>query len=421
MTSAELDRRVEDLPMFEPGAFGLTDRQVELTTLARQIGRHRFAERASDVDRSGRFPTENFLDLRHAGLLAICIPENMGGRGADFKTYMLVAAEVGRYCGATALTWNMHVCTCLWTGGLVDSLGLTRADRLEHERSREFHYRRIVAEGAVYSQPGSEANRSATGEVPFSTRASRVSGGWRINGRKIFASLAGSADYYGVLCCEGKRHATLRDTMYVAVPARAAGITITGEWDTLGMRGTDSRTLVFDDVFISTDEQLMSPGVYQQAASRWPHMFMTLTATYLGIAQAAYDFTVAYLRGEVPGAIGITRRKAPVKQLGVVKMRFRLEQTKALWYQAISEAGVDPSKDQRLRAYAAQYSVMENANELCQRAIRVCGGHSLFRSFPLERLYRDSRCGSSMLPWSAERCLELTGHDALYEPGERDE
>lgn len=64
---------------------------------------------------------------------------------------------------------------------------------------------------------------------------------------------------------------------------------------------------------------------------------------------------------------------------------------------------------------------MENANELSQLAIRVCGGHSLFRKFPLERLYRDSRCGALMLPWSVERCIELTGAEALYEPGEKDD
>ena len=420
MTLPKIDAISVDAPVFEPAAFGLTDRQVELTTLARDLGKCRFAARAAEYDRMASFPTENFQDLREAGLLGICVPEDMGGLGADFKTYMLVAAETGRYCGSTALAWNMHVCSSLWTGSLVDALHLTQEERLAHQRSRQYHYGRIVHEGAVYSQPGSEANRSATGEVLFSTKATRVEGGWLINGRKIFASLAGNADYYGVLCCEDKQNAQLRDTMYVAVPANAAGVSVSGEWDTLGMRGTDSRTLVFHNVFISADERLLPLGVFQQAAIRWPHMFMVQTATYMGIAQAAYDFTVAYLRGEVPG-VAVTRRGAPTKQLSVAEMRFRLEQTKALWYQAISEAGVDPSKDQRLRAYAAQYTVMENANELCRLAIRVCGGHSLSRSFPLERLYRDSRCGALMLPWSVERCLELTGYAALYEPGECDD
>ena len=119
MTVAELYTGTLDAPMFEPGAVGLTDRQVELTTLARQLGKRRFAHRASDLDRTASFPTENFQDLRDMGLLGICVPADLGGLGADFKTYMLVGAEIGRYCGATALTWNMHVCSSLWTGSLV--------------------------------------------------------------------------------------------------------------------------------------------------------------------------------------------------------------------------------------------------------------------------------------------------------------
>ncbi len=98
-----------------------------------------------------------------------------------------------------------------------------------------------------------------------------------------------------------------------------------------------------------------------------------------------------------------------------------LQQTKALWFQAVSEARADPSKEQVLRAYAAQYTVMENANELAQLAIRTCGGQSMLKTLPLERLYRDSRCGSLMLPWTAEICLDRIGREALYEQGETDD
>ncbi|MGI9504662.1 MAG: acyl-CoA dehydrogenase family protein, partial [Geminicoccaceae bacterium] len=87
---------------------------------------------------------------------------------------------------------------------------------------------------------------------------------------------------------------------------------------------------------------------------------------------------------------------------------------------AISEACYEPDKDARLRAYAAQYTIMENANELCRLAIRTCGGQSMLKSLPLERLYRDSRCGALMLPWTAEICLDRIGREALYEPGESD-
>ncbi|MCB1816178.1 MAG: acyl-CoA dehydrogenase, partial [Candidatus Competibacteraceae bacterium] len=141
----------------------------------------------------------------------------------------------------------------------------------------------------------------------------------------------------------------------------------------------------------------------------------------MGIAQAAYDFTVAYLRGEIPGMPPVKRRMYPTKQIAVAQMRITLEQTKALWFQAISEAGPNPDKDQVLRAYAAQYTVMEHANDIARLAIRTCGGQSMLKSLPLERLYRDSRCGALMLPWTAELCLDRIGREALYEPGESDE
>ena len=163
----------------------------------------------------------------------------------------------------------------------------------------------------------------------------------------------------------------------------------------------------------------MPPGVYFQAASRWPHMFLTLAPTYMGIAQAAYDFTIAYLRGELPG-VTVKRRMYPTKQIAGAEMFVRLLQTRALFEQAITEARIDPSKEERLRAYAAQYTIMENANELCRLAIRTCGGQAMLKSLPLERLYRDSRCGSLMLPWTAELCLDRLGRETLYEPGEKD-
>ncbi len=410
-----------DAPLFDSDEYELTGHERELTTRARELGRRVFAARAAQFDREARFPTENYRDLHEAGLLAICVPREHGGEGASFRAYMLAAAEIGRYCGATALTWNMHVCSTLWTGQLTDDLGLDAATQAAHAARRAQHYARIVNDGAVYSQSFSEGNAAAAGNAAFATTARRVAGGWRVNGTKIFASLAGNAHYYGILCTEtsGDDAPSRRQTAYLAVPADADGVAVTGSWDPLGMRGTVSRNLEFREVFVAEDEALMPAGHYYQAVTRWPHMFMTLTPSYVGIAQAAYDFTVRYLRGEWPGA-PLSRRDSAVKQLNVADMRLRLEQTKSLWFRAVTDARVDPSRDRVQRAYCAQFSAMENANELCQLAIRTCGGQSMLKSLPLERLYRDSRCGSLMLPWSADLCLERLGRDALYLPGERD-
>jgi alkylation response protein AidB-like acyl-CoA dehydrogenase len=408
-------------PIFDPVAFHLTAEQAALVASAQSLAAERFAPRAAQHDRDASFPTENYRDLHEAGLLAICIPRAYGGLGANYQTYALAAAEIARHCGATALTWNMHVCSTLWAGSLADDLDMDTATRAEHDRRRTIHFQRIATNGAIYAQPFSEGNASAIGAIPFGTAAKPVEGGWLLTGRKVFASLSGHADYYGVLCTElADGPASRRNTLYLAVPATAPGLRVAGDWDPLGMRGTVSRTLELADVFVEYDAALMPRGIYFQAASRWPHMFLTLSPTYLGLAQAAYDFTVSYLRGEVPGASVGKRRGSMVKQLAVAEMRIKLEQTKALWFQAVSEARVDPTPEQRLRAHAAQFATMETANDLARLAIRTCGGHSMLKSLPLERIYRDSRCGSLMAPWTAEICLERIGHGALYNEGESD-
>ena len=411
-------------PMFDPDAWALSDQERDLAAVAREIGQKKIAPRAAEYDRAAAFPIENYRDMYDAGLMGICIPKAHGGHGLSVRGYAIVAAEIGRYCGSTALTWNMHVCSCLWSGALTDDLDMAEADRHHHETNRAIHYRRILDEGAIYAQPFSEGGAAAAGTVAFGTTALRVDGGWIVNGEKIFASLAGSADYYGVLCSELQSpndRSSRGNTLYLAIPATSDGLTVAGDWDPLGMRGTVSRNLLFEDVFVPDGSELMPSGIYFKAASQWPHMFMTLTPAYMGQAQAAYDFTVKYLRGEMEGVPPVKRRMYPTKQIAVAQMRVMLEQTKSVWFQAISEARANPTKDQVMRAYAAQYTVMENANELAQLAIRTCGGQSMLKSLALERIYRDSRCGSLMLPWTAELCLDKLGHDCLYEPGETDE
>lgn len=399
----------------------LTPLQRELIDTAARLGREKFAPRAAEHDRDASFPFDNYADLREAGFLKICVPREYGGLGADFATYVMVAAEIGRHCGATALSYNMHVSSCLWSGLIADALEMTAEQRADHEANRRLHYANIVERGLVYSQPFSEGGAAAAGKAPFGTLARPVDGGYRVSGRKIFASLAGAADFYGVLCTLDHPAATQRDSLYLAVPAGAEGVEVVGDWDPLGMRGTVSRTLLLHEVFVPHSARLMPEGLYFQAAARFPHMFATLSPTYMGIAQAAYDFTVAYLRAEVPGMPPVKRRMYPTKQIAVAEMRVKLEQTRALFLQNARDATVDPDKDTRMRLYAAHYTIMENANDIARLAIRTCGGQSMLKSLPLERLYRDSRCGSLMLPWTAELCLDRLGRECLYEAGERDE
>jgi alkylation response protein AidB-like acyl-CoA dehydrogenase len=329
--------------------------------------------------------------------------------GASFKDYMYISAELARFCATTALTYNMHSQTVLWTGILADDLDMPPEVRERHERIRTGLYRWILEDGALMSQPLSEGiARGATAGV--ATIATPVPGGFKINGRKVFASLAGAADAYNFTCrVEGEE-----GLRFLSVHSDNPGVKIVGDWDTLGMRGTDSRTLLFEDAFVAADDELLPTGLFDQLAARWPHVYLTLTPTYIGLTRAVVDFVQGYLGSNPPPGIPARRDVAP-KQWAWAEIQIAYERSRSLWECAVAEAGLDPSPEQLRRAWAAAYTAMETAPEVAALAIRACGGGSLMRNLPLEQHYRDARCGSVMLPWSAEVCLELLGRFGLYE------
>jgi len=386
-----------------------TERSNELVEQVRALG-PTFTERAVRYDREAAFPYENFDDLRSIGFLGLCIPARYGGLGADFATYALVAEEIGRYCGSTALTFNMHSATCLLTGPIADDLDLP-ADQVELvERRRTTLYADVLDNGTIHSQPFSEglSGRATTG---IATTATPTDGGYLINGRKIFASLSESAGIHDVVCLvPGDDRVRL-----MGVPAGAAGLEIVGDWDPLGMRGTISKTLVFNDVFVPSENEWLPPGVFDLVATRWPFFYMTLSFAFLGLSRGVVDFTGSYLRGEVDGS---SRADNPQKQAVWADMNVRYEQAKALCYRVLAKARVDPDPDDVKLAWASMVAVMGTAPELASLGIRACGGRSILRPMPLERMYRDARCGATMLPWSEEVCLDRLGRYGIIDTDE---
>src|SRR3954468_17412880 len=171
-----------DAPIFAPAAFRLGDNEAALIDKARRVGARVLAPRAAQHDRDATFPIENFRDMHPEGLLGICVPREHGGSGASYRAYCLAAAELGRYCGATALSWNMHVCSTLWTGALADDLEMSTAERAEHNTRRPAHYRRIVENGAIYSQPFSEGGAAAAGAAALGTQDKPGGGGVLVGG-----------------------------------------------------------------------------------------------------------------------------------------------------------------------------------------------------------------------------------------------
>ncbi len=383
------------------------ERRQRLLDIVDEIG-PAFRERAPKYDREASFPFENFDDLYDAGFYGLCIPTRYGGLGASFNDYMHIGAAIGAYCPMTALTFNMHTQTVLWTGVAADDLDMSDEHRAAHEALRAELYRRIIEEKALQSQPLSEgiAQGATRG---FATTAERVDGGYKVNGRKIFASLSGAASDYNITCVETSED----EIMFLAISADDPGVEIVGDWDPLGMRGTVSRTLLFKDAFAADEAVLLPPGIYNQLAERWPYVYMTLTPAYMGLSKAVIDFVRDYMSSQAPPGV-TSRRDVPQKQQGWAELQIMYEKSRALFDKVVDEARVDPTPEMVARALAASFTTMETAPEIASLAIRTCGGLSMLKEFRLEQYYRDARCGSLMLPWSAEVCLHRLGRHGIF-------
>ena len=345
--TAQLDRHDGDAPIFASEAFRLSDAKAELIARARAFGRRVLAPRAEKHDREASFPIENYRDLHPEGLLGDLHPEG-GWRSRRRLPDLLPGRRRDRPLLRRHRAHLEHAC-------LLDAVVRRAGRRLDDglRRARRSTSRRRACTTSASSTTARSMRSHSRKAAPPQPAASRsaprrepVDGGWRRQRQEDFrVSLRRMPTI--TACSAPRRRGRIgrrRNTLYLAVPADANGISVIGDWDPLGMRGTVSRTLLFKDVFVPEEELLMPRGVYFQAATRWPHMFLTLSPTYMGLAQAAYDFTVRYLRGEMPGTPPVKRRMYPTKQIAVAQMQIKLEQTKALWFQAISEAA--PQSDQ---------------------------------------------------------------------------
>lgn len=394
-------------------------RQQELIRLARQLAVERFAPRAAQHDRDAVFPFADYDDMREAGLLALCVPESYGGLGASFETYCLVAEQIAQGNASTALTFNMHCLTMLMMGDIADAMPMSEPIRARHEALRTQKFRDVVTQGVFYGQPHSEPvelGQTDTGLTVggrrFGTTAHKVDGGYVLNGHKFFVSLAGAAPYYATPALLVGEGTWIERTLYLQVPKEAPGVTFQGEWDPLGMRATVSRDMVLQDVFVPDAAEILPPGLFGALYNAFPHLPLSFGATFLGVMQAAYDTTIAYLTGQIAGAPGL-QTEAAAKGYAVAEMLFALEATRALYYRAISEAQVQPTLPAVQRARAAHVTIQKSVVTLTQEAIRVCGGRAMLKRYPLERYARDARASALMRPWTQDIATQQAWEFAL--------
>jgi len=182
----------------------------------------------------------------------------------------------------------------------------------------------------------------------------------------------------------------------------------------MGMRGTVSRDMVLENVFVPDNAEVLPPGLFGAMYNAFPHLFLSFSATFLGIMQAAYDGALAYLTGRMPGASAL-HTEAAAKGPAIAEMLFTLEAACALYCRAILEAEVNAPPDAIQRTRAAHVTVQHAVVAVTQEAIRVCGGRAFLKRHPLKRY---ARAAALMRPWTQEIALQQAWQTALGLDGE---
>jgi hypothetical protein len=151
------------------------------------------------------------------------------------------------------------------------------AARERHEKLRAAKFREVIEAGAFYGQPHSEPVEQGETDTAlrmggrrFGTTARKVDGGYVVNGRKFFVSLAGCAPYFATPAIRVGDEPWIERTLYLQVPKGAPGVSFPGDWDPMGMRGTVSRDMLLQDVFVPDDGEVLPPGLFGAMYNAFP-------------------------------------------------------------------------------------------------------------------------------------------------------
>ena len=347
-----------------------------------------FAARAAQHDRDASFPFENFKELSEAGLLALTVPTALGGAGAGARDAARIIGIFGKADPSTALVLSMHY---------IQHLVMARSTRWPGRLSRKLA--REAVEGvalinALRVEP--DLGSPARGGLP-ATIARKTETGWRLSGRKIYSTGAPILKWYAVWAKTDEPET--RVGLFL-VPAGLPGTRIVETWDHLGLRASGSHDVVFEDVVFPLDHEI---DVRKPDEWRVPDFTQStvhaiyVAAIYDGIARAARDWLIDFLKSRVPSNLGASLATLPRVQevVGGIEARLAVNARLIDSFAGDFDDGVLLSASE---SNIVKLTVTNNAVAVIEAALSLTSNHGLTRANPLERHYRDVLCGRVHTP-----------------------
>jgi alkylation response protein AidB-like acyl-CoA dehydrogenase len=355
--------------------YQLPDEHREIRAAVRAVAEDKVAPHAAAADETGEFPRASYDALRAADFHAPHIPAEYGGAGADALATAIVIEEVARACAASSLI------------PAVNKLG-TMPLLLSGSAAIKQRYLPAVASGeAMFSYCLSEPE-AGSDAASMKTRADRDGGEYVLNGGKMWITNAGVSDYYTVFAVT-EPGVGARGISAFVVERSDEGVSFGAPERKLGIKGSPTRQVHFDNVRLPADRMIGDPGTgFATAMRTLDHTRVTIAAQALGIAQGALDFAKGYVRERRQFGKPIADFQGI--QFMLADMGMKLEAARQLTYAAAarSERG---DADLTYFGAAAKCFASDVAMEITTDAVQLLGGYGYTKDYPVERMMRDAK------------------------------
>lgn len=353
----------------------LNETQGAIRDAVRDFAQERVRPNSAAYETAGGYPAGLFEELAGLGLMGMTAPEEAGGAGADYVSYALALIELAAADGA--LSTIVSIQNSLLVGALL-RLG-TPAQQARFLPDL-IAGRMIGAFALTETDAGSDA-------AAMRTRATRVDGGWRLDGAKQFITsgrIAGVAIVFAVTDpAAGKRGMSA-----FLVPTDTPGYLVDKVEHKLGQAASDTAAIRFDGAVVGDDMMLGAEGEgYRIALSNLEVGRIGIAAQAVGMAQAALEVAVAYARDRKSFGVAIMEHQAVGFRLADLATRLEAARQMVLHAAAMKDAGLPCLKD----ASMAKLFASEAAEAIVSGAIQTLGGYGYLEEFGLAKIYRDVR------------------------------
>ena len=355
--------------------FKFKEEEQEIIDMLHDFAVKEVAPLAAEIDEQERFPEETWHKLADMGMMGIAYPEEYGGAGMSYLTYIACCEELAKHCATTSVMVSAHSSLCCWP--------------IEHFGTEEQKQKYLpgLCSGEKLGAFGLTEPGAGTDAAMQKTVAEDKGDHWLINGSKIFITNAGYASVFVIFAMTDKSLGTKGISAFI-VDRDTPGFSVGAHEKKMGIRGSSTCELIFDNCKVPKENLLGEIGKgFKIAMMTLDGGRIGIGAQALGIAQGCIDQTVKYTQERIQFGKRISQFQNTQFQLA--DMQTKVDAARLLIYRA-AQAKQDGEPYSHLAAMGKLFA-SETASDVTRRCVQLVGGYGYTREYPFERMMRDAK------------------------------